>query len=92
MSDGKASLDPGITGIIVDSELKVIKSIPGYNVDYGSLVGGSDPYIGEHTRVRAPRTKHKEKGIPGLVFLFIGSLYRGLCCDVVIRAVVIYEV
>lgn len=65
MSDGKASLDPGITGIIVDSELKVIKSIPGYNVDYGSLVGGSDPYIGEHTRVRAPRTKHKEKGIPG---------------------------
>lgn len=92
MSDGNASLDPGRTGIIDDSELKSIESIPGYKSKYWSLMGGYDPYIGEHTRVRAPRTKHKEKGIPGLVFLFIGSLYRGLCCDVVIRAVVIYEV
>lgn len=65
MSDGNASLDPGRTGIIDDSELKSIESIPGYKSKYWSLMGRYDPYIGEHTRVRAPRTKHKEKGIPG---------------------------
>lgn len=46
MSDGNASLDPGMTGIIDDSELKTIESIPGYKSKYWSLMGGYDPYIG----------------------------------------------
>ena len=54
MSDRNPGNQAGICGLNLYSEFRILRYIYGHKMEYVSLM-----------RVRVPRTKHKEKGIPG---------------------------